>query len=256
MDKKYRLSTVGIVSIVLYVLFMLLNVSITNVTTSTSTQPAYSEVVNHPMFTVLGMLMIIPTIEYTIKSFRMFYEGEDYEISIYSKILTVLGLFLPLMNYGIMAFLMRDLTKRDEKLTTGQLAGLIICTIVTLGIVWVVYGLIKYSTIKIFEDVFVFDTKMGVLGTIGLVLITVFTLGIIWIFIWIGIASTEYLVKKAITNVQGNYFEIRTASKVILVVISILTVGIIPLSLLAYYWTYEAYVLAYNYLVRQEIPFN
>lgn len=248
-NSKLKMSTLGIVSLIFYLVYM-----IGVIIWSTANSKINAEVAmpnfNFEVFNgiVYGItfLSIIPMIEFLMKGFHKHYAKEEYKISILSKVLTVLTLGMPILYYGFYSFMLKDMFRSDERLSVLEIVGIVIITLITFGFIWIVYGPTKYIYTKGFKDVFNLEDHKSTIEIVSLVLVSIFTLGIVWIFILIGIASTEFISKFVAKHLLGLNYKLSSFSKILLIILSVLTLGLVPIMMFLGYGFYELIVVIYN----------
>ncbi|XMB85789.1 hypothetical protein RJG79_10305 [Mycoplasmatota bacterium WC44] len=248
-NSKIKMTTLGIVSLVFYFVYIIGVLLWSNAMNKVAYQDL-STGINYSLINGItygwALLSIIPMIEFMMKAFHKYYTGEEYKISILSKILTVISLGMPILYYGFYSFMIKDLFKSEEKLSTLEIVGLVLITLITFGSIWIMYGPTKYIYTKGLKDVFNLEKDKSTIETVSLVLASIFTLGIVWIIIPIGIASTEFISKFVARNLLGLDYKLSKFSKILLIILSVLTLGMIPLTIFLGYGFYELIVVIYN----------
>ncbi len=250
---KFKLSTLGIVSLILYVI---LNIWSSTNTGYTAEQIAAFEALGYGMefinrlernamwSAVLGLLAIIPSIEFFIKAFKKHARGEEYAVSTLSIILTVLSFGMPFFAYAFTSFIMKRAFNSNQEYTTEKW-GFWVLSIFTLGLVWlgvlIVVGPALFVYRKITEGVYKLEDSTGLEMT-SLIISTIFTLGFIWLFIGITIVFVRFFFVKAWNTSMAADVEVGTGTMVWFWILSILSIGTIPLGMFASYWTYEIFI--------------
>lgn len=245
---KFKLTGLGIVSAVLYLLFSIYN-----------SNQEMAELAAYPwgrsfayLTSGLGVLSIIPSIEFMVKAFKKHYLKETYQISMLSIVLTVLSFGMPLFMYAFTSLGMKILFGSTEDHDV-EVWGFVILSIFTLGFVWLIFliaiGPALFVYRKATENIFTTEEASG-LEVVSLILATLVTLGIIWPILGISLVYLRVYLIIAGNNTGYTNLEIPTSTKVWAIVIGILTVGVIPLVNFLQYFTYE---LFFNNIESREI---
>ncbi len=250
---KFKLSTLGFVSLALYVIY--------NIWSSTNTgysdqQLAAFEALGYSaehlgrlekttMWSmIIGLLAIIPSIEFFIKAFKKHARGEEFAISTLSIVLTVLSIGMPFFAYAFTSFIMKRAFGSDQEYTTEKW-GFWILSILSLGLVWVgvflAIGPALFLYRKITEGIYKLEDSTGLEMT-SLIVVTILTLGLIWLVIGVAIVFTRFFFVKAWNNAMAVDIEVGTGSMVWFWILSIITLGILPLGTFTTYWVYELFI--------------
>lgn len=243
---KFKLSGLGILSLVLYVVLQLWNAN--NATADPTMvvygyDPAFMNRVSYGGV-ILGLLSIIPAIDFFLKAFKKHYRGEDHEISMLSIILTVLSLGIPFFTYAFVSFIMKVAFGSREEYTSEKW-GFVIGTIFTLGFVWLIVFLALGPTIFMYRKVVngIYSVEeASTAEMISLILATILTLGILWIVLGIGVVFARIFFLKAWNTVMNDELELSSSTKVWGIILSILTLGILPIASFTAYFTYELFL--------------
>lgn len=242
---KYKLSGLGIISVVAYVIFNLSNGYLQKMDQATYGYEA-SPFMDNLMFWSMGvgLLAIIPSIEFMIKAYKKHYLKEEYRISTLSIILTVLSFGMPFFGYAFTSMGAKILFGSHEDYDQ-EIWGFIILSILTLGFIWlgflIAIGPALFMYRRIVEGVFTTEETSGV-EVVSLIIATLVTLGIMWIIIGFAVVYSKLFFQIAVNKTETAYVEYSNSLKVWAIVLGVITLGTVPLAAFTSYFTYELFL--------------
>ena len=250
---RLNFSTLGIVSIVLYVILQIFNTYQGGTDGWQYSYTAFKWTRSMSLFS--GIVMAIPTVEFMIKAYYKHYFKKKYRISTLSYGLTILSFGLPLFSYAFASLSAKILFNSNEQ-DDIEIWGFIILSIITLGLVWLLFflsiGIIAFVYKRGFKGIIEFNTDT-VLLNVSLLMTTIITLGFVWIVIGISLIATRIFVLVSRKNVLGINQPLEQPYLVGAIILSVLTLGVLPLAILAGYWQFELFFMNID---EREITYN
>ncbi len=250
---RLNFSVLGFVSIALFIIVQIFNTYQGNANEMTFDYTVLKWTRSMTLYS--GILVAIPTLEFMIKAYYKHYLKQEYKISTISFVLTILSFGMPLFSYAFTSLMAKVLFNSEEQ-NDIEIWGFVILSLITVGLIWIGFflsiGVTAFVYKRGFKGVIEFNTDQ-VLVNVSLLITSIITLGLIWIIIGISLITTRIFVAWSHKNVLGVNLPIEQPYVVGAIIISVLTLGIFPLVILAGYWQFELFFMNID---QKEISYN